>query len=389
MSGRATNSRDALIVGAGPAGLAAAIALRGRGLDVMVVEALQPCVDKACGEGLLPDSRHDLTRLGVQLGPEDGADFRGIHFANHTEGRVDSVTADFNAGSGLGVRRLRLHRRMIEHAREIGVELRWGTRVSLHAGQPVTIGGEPYGYRYLIGADGQSSQVRRWAGLERGTLLSRRFGFRTHFRVRSWTDVVEVHWGDAGQAYITPVGDGEICVAGVTREPTMRLERLLLTLPRLRERLRGSASMSRERGAVTTTRTLERVAAGNVALIGDASGSVDAVTGEGLALSFRQAILLADAIGRDNLDLYVAGHPKISRLPHLMARLMLAMDRWPPFRERAIAMLATEPRLFERIVGVHLGDESMGHFLRQRGLHVGLRLAVPARFASNSVERTG
>jgi menaquinone-9 beta-reductase len=382
-------SRDVLIVGAGPAGLAAAIAVRRRGLDVTVVEALQPCVDKACGEGLMPDSRHDLMRLGVHVGPEDGAEFHGICFASHARGYADSVTADFAAGIGLGVRRLRLHRRMVEHAREIGVELRWGTRVSLRAGEPVTIGGEPYGYRYLVGADGQSSQVRRWAGLDGGTLLSRRFGFRAHFRVRSWTDLVEVHWGDAGQAYVTPVGDGEICVAGVTRDPTIRLARLLPTLPHLRERLRGSASTTRERGAVTTTRKLERVAAANVALIGDASGSVDAVTGEGLALSFRQAMLLADAIERDDLGLYVVGHPKISRLPQRMARLMLAMDRWPAFRDRAMTMLASGPRLFQRLVGVHLGDESMGHFLRQQGLHVGLRLVAPARFAPRSFERIG
>jgi anaerobic glycerol-3-phosphate dehydrogenase len=45
---------DALIVGGGPAGLASAIALRQKGLDVLVADALRPPIDKACGEGLMP-----------------------------------------------------------------------------------------------------------------------------------------------------------------------------------------------------------------------------------------------------------------------------------------------------------------------------------------------
>ena len=57
---------DALIVGGGPAGLAAAIALRQKGLDVLVADALRPPIDKACGEGLMPDAQRDLAALGIQ-----------------------------------------------------------------------------------------------------------------------------------------------------------------------------------------------------------------------------------------------------------------------------------------------------------------------------------
>ena len=42
-------------IGGGPAGLAAAIALRQKGIDCMVVETLELPIDKCCGEGL--DSR--------------------------------------------------------------------------------------------------------------------------------------------------------------------------------------------------------------------------------------------------------------------------------------------------------------------------------------------
>lgn len=40
-----------MIIGGGPAGLAAAIALRQKGIDCMVVETLEPPIDKCCGEG--------------------------------------------------------------------------------------------------------------------------------------------------------------------------------------------------------------------------------------------------------------------------------------------------------------------------------------------------
>src|ERR1700742_1417844 len=71
---------DVLIVGGGPAGLAAAIALRQKGLDVLVADALRPPIDKACGEGLMPDARKDLAALGIQVTAEVGAPFDGIAF---------------------------------------------------------------------------------------------------------------------------------------------------------------------------------------------------------------------------------------------------------------------------------------------------------------------
>ena len=58
---------DALIAGGGPAGLAAAIALRQKGLDVLVADALQSAHRQGCGEGLMPDARNDLAALGVSF----------------------------------------------------------------------------------------------------------------------------------------------------------------------------------------------------------------------------------------------------------------------------------------------------------------------------------
>ncbi len=73
---------DVLVLGGGPAGLAAAIALRQSGVDVLLADALVPPIDKACGEGIMPDSRRQLAQLGVDLNCAHGAAFHGIRFCD-------------------------------------------------------------------------------------------------------------------------------------------------------------------------------------------------------------------------------------------------------------------------------------------------------------------
>jgi flavin-dependent dehydrogenase len=116
------------------------------------------------------------------------------------------------------------------------------------------------------------------------------------------------------------------------------------------------------------------VTVGNVALVGDASGSADAVTGEGIGLSFRHALLLAEAIAVGNLHIYEAGHPLIQRMPHLMSRVMLRMDAWPWTRERAMSALSGQPQLFSHLLALHLGERSIGDFLLRDAPALGLRL---------------
>ncbi len=108
--------------------------------------------------------------------------------------------------------------------------------------------------------------------------------------------MVEVYWGARGQVYVTPVGPDEIGVALLTRDPHLRLDACLSEFPALDRRLRGAVLTSTERGAITASRQLQRVFRGSTALVGDASGSVDAITGDGLSLAFCQATALADAL---------------------------------------------------------------------------------------------
>jgi flavin-dependent dehydrogenase len=334
---------DVLVVGGGPSGLAAAIAARRKGFRVVVADGSHPPIDKACGEGLMPDAVKALGELGVRLPAGVGGVFRGIRFV----GDGVSVEADFLAGCGLAVRRTVLHQLLVDAAERAGVELCWGT--------PVTDLSNVYA-RWIIGADGHNSRVRAWAGLDRWMRKKERFGFRVHYQIAPWTDHVEVHWHPEFQVYVAPVGREEILVALLCRDPHLRVEAALEFFPELQERLRDARRMSMERGGISATRKLWVVTQGSVALVGDASGSVDAITGEGLGLAFQQALALAEALNAGNLDLYETAHRKLSRRPRVMANLLLMLDGRPELQDRALRFLSRHPGVFRLLLAAHVGE---------------------------------
>ena len=362
-----TRSTDVLILGGGPAGLSAAIALRQKGIDCLVVEAMGPAIDKGCAEGLMPDALASLRKLGLNITEQQGNGFRGVRFNNLHH----HVHADFPNGSGIGVRRTKLHGLIAKRALEAGVPVLWSSRASLLNSRSALINGDKIAFRYLIGADGQASGVRKWAGLGGVQRESIRFGFRRHYNIAPWSEYVEVHWGPPGQVYVTPVAADSVCVVFITRNPKLVQGDFLAAFPAVAERLQGVPTMSTLRGGISANRKLRNVANKSVALIGDASGSPDAITGEGLAVSFRQAVALANAIEKDNLELYSREHATIGRLPHAMSTLMLSMDRWPQIQGRAIKTLSSHPEYFQQLLAVHVGAQSMQRFAMRQGIRIG------------------
>src|SRR5258708_35828555 len=71
---------DVFVIGGGPAGLAAAIAARSKGFNVTLADGSHPPIDKACGEGLMPDTLAALRELGVEMGLAEGHVVRGVRF---------------------------------------------------------------------------------------------------------------------------------------------------------------------------------------------------------------------------------------------------------------------------------------------------------------------
>jgi menaquinone-9 beta-reductase len=343
---------DVFVVGGGPAGLAAAIAARRKGFRVTVADGAKPPISKACGEGLLPDALAALRQLGVELREKDGRALRGIEF----EDDHSRVSARFPKEHGLGVRREILHQRMTECAEECGVLLRWNTPVTAVQQDRVVSGGENIRARWIIGADGSGSRVRRWSGLDSFGVRRSRFAFRVHYRLEPWSDFTEIHWADDAQAYVTPVGPREICIVLISKNQNLRFTESLLSFPQLAGRLKGAARASAERGALTSMVKLRRVYRGHVGLIGDASGSVDAITAEGLSLSFRQASALADALEAGDLGHYQRAHQRLSRRPWQVGNLLLLLGRQTGLRQRTMRSLKVAPQLFERLLAYQMGE---------------------------------
>ncbi len=340
---------EVLIVGAGPAGIATAIAASQKGLRATVVDARKPPIDKPCGEGLLPEGVSALQHLGIWLDSSVAFPIAGLRFSDEASSACGRITL----GAAFGLRRSALHDLLVRRAAELGVTFRWGTRVTELNSSSARLDGALFPFHWLVGADGQKSVIRKWSGLGPRRVRSARFGFRCHYAIAPWSDFVEVYWGERCQIYVTPTGPDEICLAVLTSDPQMRVERALKHFPVVARRLGDARRTTEETGCQTVLEYPRSVAHGNVALVGDAAFSVDGITGQGMSLAFQQAVRLGEALAAEDLAPYRVAHRRFMQGPARMAGLLLLLDRQAWLRRKALRMFAANPKLFARLISSH------------------------------------
>ncbi len=336
---------DLLVAGAGPVGLGVAIEARLAGLSVTVLDPRSGPIDKACGEGLMPTARQSLERLGVSV---EGLPFHGIRYL------AGDVVAEarFRGGPGLGVRRTALSAAMARRAEQVGVR-----RVVAAAPPPVVRDGLVHSAgeraRWFVAADGLHSPTRAALGLE---LIGRRrhprrprFGLRRHFRVAPWSDLVEVYWSRAAEAYVTPVAPDVVGVA-VLCPGGRPYQDWLEEFPELTRRLAGAEPVSDVRGAGPLRQDVAARVRGRTLLVGDAAGYVDALTGEGISMGLTCARELVAALVADRPQDYEAAWRRTTRRYRLLTGGLLAVASRPVPRRSIVPAARALPPVFSAVV---------------------------------------
>lgn len=363
LNGKIMNA-EVIIIGAGPAGLCTALELALLNIPVIICERASFPIDKPCGEGIMPEGASHLERLGVMkhLEQTNFSYFAGVALINQQGERAFSK---FAHGTGIGVRRLALSQALYERVLcEPNIKLLSQRRVMSiehHAHSlKVLTDQDILTTRLVIGADGLRSQVRKWAKLDSKERNFRRYGMRRHFLIKPWSNHVEVYFSHGLEAYVTPCGTKQTNVTflwdkDLISEPLF--SNFLECFPVLKQRLAGAYFISEERVTGPLEHRCSSPIAHGIALVGDACGYFDAITGEGnsiamscahaLARTVHKALSLSkNIITKNSLENYFYDYKKIVKKYYRNTRIMLYTARRINLINKLISFGSKNPRIF-------------------------------------------
>jgi menaquinone-9 beta-reductase len=374
---------DVLVVGAGPAGSAAAASLARAGHDVLLVESHAHPRPKACAEYASPRIAEELSLLGLadEAWRPGALPVRGMRVIRGP----DAVEMTYHDAGGprpaWGLDRERFDHALAAHAAASGARLMERTAlddVHWRGGQDAS-GGRVTGAslrtaggrltvrcRWLIGADGARSRTARALSVDLGVGRPRRLGLVTHFEgVPGLVDHGEMHV--AGNYYVglAPLSGERLNVGmalpmnGNRHSAEQRFAAAIDGLPAVQDRLRDSRRLTPIRGASPIGHRVRSTAGRGWMLIGDAAGFIDPFTGEGIFRALRSARAAAEALGAGTEDgaaaRYRAARREAFAAKDALTWTIQGMLAAPPVMGYALRRLAARPQLAERL-GSALGD---------------------------------
>ena len=316
---------DVVVVGAGPAGSAAAAWAARAGLDVLVIDAANFPRDKACGDGLTPRAVAELERLGLGEWLDARIRHRGLRMSGFGgEVEVDWPGPSFPS-TGSAVARVELDDRIRKVAEESGARMRLGVKVvGVHHDSSARVtavtlaDGSQVGCRELIVADGARSTLgrvlgRRWHqetvyGIAaRGYLATSRSEdpwLTSHLELRSPDGAVLPGYG-----WIFPLGNGEVnigvgALSTAKRPADLALRPLMSYYTDLRRDEWGFEGQPRAMSSALLPMggAVSGVAGRNWMLIGDAAACVNPLNGEGIDYGLETGRLAVDMLGTGDLS---------------------------------------------------------------------------------------
>lgn len=355
---------DVLVVGAGPAGSTAAYRLARDGASVLLADRARFPRDKPCGGGLTMRAAR-LLPFPVDPVVEDRVtviEF-GLDFGSRFERRATEPLV-------LMTQRLRLDAFLAEQAANAGVDFRDGVKVTdlelTHDGVEARVNGEKVAANAILCADGVNGVGARSAGLDDGrdygVALEANVPYgvvsRERYQGRICLELANV---PGGYGWIFPKGDHvNVGVGGWEREGPRMREHLARFC---REYSIPESSLEALRGyRLPLVRARARLAKGRLALLGDAAGLVDPLTGDGIYEAFLSAKLAA----RETLDLLAGAREDLVGYDRELRRALssqlsaawgakVALDRFPRLTYAAVR----SPYMWKAVVAL-IGGEVPG-----------------------------
>jgi flavin-dependent dehydrogenase len=262
--------KEITIAGGGLAGLSLAVALRGRGVPVTVLEAGHYPRHRVCGEFISGVSLETLELLGIRDLFDDVRRHRSVLW--HEDGHV--MHRDTLPEPALGVSRFVLDERLAHRVEELGGRLKTGFRA------------RPEPAEGLVWAVGRKPRPGRWLGL------------KAHLRGLPMSTDLEMHSGRNGYVGLAGVEDGWVNVCGL-----FRLDRRLPSsgpdlLPaylaeggnaELAESLRCAEWRHDSFCAVAGFELGRQHAVPGMLCLGDAESMIPPFTGNGMSMAFQAA----------------------------------------------------------------------------------------------------
>jgi menaquinone-9 beta-reductase len=308
---------DVVVVGAGPAGTAAAITLAAAGRAVTLVDKARFPRDKCCGDGLTTLALRELETLGFDPGAV--TDWRPVEGAVLRSPTGRRVAIPLPAGHGTFaavVPRLQLDAALVDLAVKVGVRVIEGCGfdgelVERDGHVAVGVAGrESIAARYVIAADGMWSPVRRAAGLTPPGYLGEWHAFRQYANGVTGSASEHLHvWFEPellpGYAWSFPLPGGRANIGfGVMRDGKRRIRDMkqqwadLLDRPHVRQALGPDATLEDRHTAWPIPARVDRapLTLGRVMLAGDAAMASDVMTGEGIGQALLTGRLATEAI---------------------------------------------------------------------------------------------
>ncbi|MCB0994847.1 MAG: geranylgeranyl reductase family protein [Acidimicrobiales bacterium] len=349
-------SCDLVVVGAGPAGTAAAITAARAGREVTLIDKAHFPRDKFCGDGLTAEALRLLDHFGVDPGDLPGwVDVHDV-VVRSPKGKLHRFPLPSDQTLHAAVcPRVDLDHALVKRAEAEGAQVLEGRTLTqlTEENDSVVISdqlGDRIRARYLVAADGMWSTTRKLCGVSEPGYLGDWHAFRQYFTGVAPTAQQLVVWFEAdllpGYAWSFPVGGGRANVGfGVHRSsgvPTGRLKQLwpeLLERPHIRDWLGPDARPDGPHRAWPIPAQLDGrpLSSGRVLFAGDATAATDPMTGEGIAQALLTGKLAAEALAHGGPN---APELVRQRYEHLVSTELLADHRFA----RRLSSLLAKPR---------------------------------------------